>query len=652
MDHETALQLFTAYLNRRYGDRSTPMHYLSDVRLFYACIGVKAPRDVTAHDIARFVDAQREQGRSARTINRRLAALHTFFEVLAGELPDQPWPNPVHWRRHKAQLGLRLPRDVADATVTQLFASIRDPRDTALFGLMVGAGLRVGEVAALQLADLSAPAQPTQLARLRVCGKGRKERVVWLTPTYYAQVAAWLAVRPASSTPDLFLSQRGHALGVDGIQARLASYCAAAGVTLTCHQLRHTFARRLAEQQMPIAGIAKLLGHAQVATTQVYTAGADPDLRTAFEQAMQPAAPPVVPTVTAPPAAPAAPPAPRRVTPADPAHLTAALARLVGLPAWLHDVLVIYVRRSWFTWKPHLAAEHADRLTRQLVRLWTWLLTWRPLTGWADLQRSDLAAWLAARQAAGIAVTTQRHELAKLLAVLHCAADQDLPVAANLFRIAYPVAAAPLPRALSEAEYARLAATVLTPPATAPTTTQEQAWFLTLAQTGVRVNELLDLRLSDLDLVGRRLLIRQAKNGADRWCYLTPPLLAALQSHLAQRPPSADDHLWLLAGQPLTANHIRYRLRTWGQACEVLVSPHRLRHTFATRLVNQGLDLAAVGKLLGHTTLQMTQHYGRLYDTTVQRQFEAAMCQSTELALAQPTTAATPRLVTAEADSL
>lgn len=641
MDQETALQLFAAYLNRRYGDRSTPIHYLSDVRLFYGCIGVKAPQEVTAHDIERFVDAQRAQGLAARTINRRLAALHTYFEFLAGETPDQPWPNPVLWRRHKAQLGLRLPRDVADATVTQLFAGIHDPRDTALFGLMVGAGLRVGEVATLHLADLTAPALPTQLARLRVCGKGRKERMVWLTPCYYAQVMAWLAVRPASAAPELFLGRGGHGLSVDGIQACLAHHCAQLGLTLTCHQLRHTFARRLAEHQMPIEGLAKLLGHAQVATTQIYTAGADPDLRVAFEQAMQSGAAPAVAAAAGPMAPVAAPPAPRRVAPADPARLAAALARLAGLPAWLQDVLVLYVRRNWFTWKPHLAPEHVDRLTRQLSRLWGWLLAWRPLTGWADLQRRDLEAWLAARQAAGIAVTTQRHELAKLLAVLHCAADQDLPVAAHLFRIAYPAAATPLPRALSEAEYDRLAASVLTPPATAPTTVQEQAWFLTLAQTGVRVNELLDLRLSDLDLAGRRLLIREAKNGADRWCYLTPPLVTALQSHLAQRPVSADDHLWRAADQPVTANQIRYRLRAWGQACEVVVSPHRLRHTFATRLVNQGLGLAAVGKLLGHTTLQMTQLYARLYDTTVQRQFLAAM---TEIAaLPPPPSAATPR---------
>ena len=702
MDYETALQRFTAYLARRASDRSTPGHYLSDIRLFFACVGIKAPLTVTARDVDQFVAAQREQGLSAATINRRLAALRVFFECLAAELPDQPWPNPVHWRRHGARPGLRLPRDAADAAVAQLFAAIPDPRDTALFGLMVGAGLRVGEVATLRLADLTAPAQPTALARLRVCGKGRKERLVWLTPTYYAQVTAWLAVRPSSSSAYLFLGQRGQGLSVDGIQARLAHYCGVAGLTLTCHQLRHTFARRLAEQQMPIEGIAKLLGHAQVTTTERYTAGADPDLRAAFERAMaqaptasagapptaaavaptvplaSPAAAGVAPTVPlaspaaagttaaagiapAPPPRPQAPgaavvpaaqprasaPPPQSPTPADPPALTAGLRRLAALPAWLRDVLTVYVRRQWFTWKPHLAAEHVARLTRQLGRLWTWLLAYRPLNGWADLQRSDLEAWLTARQTAGIAIATQRHELTTLLTVLHFAADQDLPVAANLFRIAYPAAPAPLPRHLSEAEADRLAATVLTQTAgDRPTACQEQAWFLTLTHTGLRVNELLNLRLSDLDLPGRRLLIRQAKNGADRLVYLTPLVVTALQRHLALRPASADDHLWQQAGQPLTANQVRYRLRGWGQACGVAVSPHRLRHTFATRLINHGLPLEAVRKLLGHTTLHMTQHYARLYDTTVQRQFEAAMTEIAALALAQPTTTATRPLVT------
>lgn len=641
MDYETALRHFAAYLERRFGDRSTPMHYLSDIRLFFACVGVQPPASVTVQVVDRFVTAQREQNLSAATINRRLAALRTFFECLAAEVPDQPWPNPVHWRRHKAKLGLRLPRDASDAVVAQLFAAITDPRDTALFGLMVGAGLRVGEVATLRLNDLTAPTQPTQLARLRVCGKGRKERMVWLTPAYYAQVCAWLAVRPARASEHLFLSRRGQALSVDGIQAGLAHHCAQASLTLTCHQLRHTFARRLAEQQMPIESIAKLLGHAQVETTLCYTAGADPDLRAAFERAMDQAA------TSAPalrPPAPIAAPAARPIAPADTAQLTTALHRLAALPTWLQDVLTAYVRRSWFTWKPHLAVEHANRLTRQLGRLWPWLLAYRPLNGWADLQRSDLEAWLTARQMAGIAIATQRHELATLLAVLHFAADQDLPVTANLFRIAYPTAPTPLPRHLSDAEYERLTTTILMPTAgNTPTDRQEQAWFLTLTHTGLRVNELLDLRLSDLDLPGRRLLIRRAKNGADRLVYLTSPLVAALQSHLALRPASPDDHLWLHAGQPVTANHIRHRLLRWGQACDVVVSPHRLRHTFATRLVNHGLPLETIRKLLGHTTLHMTQHYSRLYDTTVQRQFEAAMTEIAGLALAQPSTAATRR---------
>ena len=87
-----------------------------------------------------------------------------------------------------------------------------------------------------------------------------------------------------------------------------------------------------------------------------------------------------------------------------------------------------------------------------------------------------------------------------------------------------------------------------------------------------------------------------------------------------------DNHLWISAGGTrLTANRIASCLRCWGDACGVHVTPHRLRHTFATQLVNQGMPLASLAKLLGHRTLNMTQHYARLYEHTVQEQFETAM---------------------------
>jgi site-specific recombinase XerD len=85
--------------------------------------------------------------------------------------------------------------------------------------------------------------------------------VVWITPRWYGVVKQWMAKRLEAETDHLFLNQHRRPLTVDGIQYRLRVHCQAANIQLTCHQLRHTFARRLAEQGMPTESIAELLGH-------------------------------------------------------------------------------------------------------------------------------------------------------------------------------------------------------------------------------------------------------------------------------------------------------------------------------------------------------------------------------------------------------
>ena len=249
-----------------------------------------------------------------------------------------------------------------------------------MFGLMVGAGLRVSEVVDWRIADLERVNLAEQLVLLRVQGKGHKERIFLLTATWHGKVIAWLAVRPEAVDDHLFLNQHKRKLTKDGVQFRLKQYCEQAGLSLTCHQLRQcaasrrdTFARRLAEQRMPIESISRLLGHTFVATTQRYTSGANPDLRDEFQQAMtrledqkaiesgtQTVAPFIRP--------------PRQEEKTDLAKLESQLKRFDKFPAWLHDELCAYVRYRWRSWKPHLAYRHATRLTCQCTRTWAKLL--------------------------------------------------------------------------------------------------------------------------------------------------------------------------------------------------------------------------------------------------------------------------------------
>ena len=560
METDTARELFRGYLYRRYGDRSTPKHYLSDLTIFLAYLGEKPVSAVTAKDIDGFVDQQHAQKLAPATINRRLATLRTFFEYLASEEPDKSRSNPVNWRRHGVRVGKALPRDALDPEVEQLFAVIEDVRDAAMFGLMVGAGLRVSEVVDLRIADLERVNPAEQLVLLRVQGKGHKERIVWLTATWHGKVTAWLAVRPEAADDHLFLNQHKRKLTKDGVQFRLKQYCAQAGLTLTCHQLRHTFARRLAEQRMPIESISRLLGHTFVATTQRYTSGANPDLRDEFQQAMarledqkaiesgtQTVAPFVRP--------------PRQVEKADLAKLESQLKRFDRFPAWLRDELCAYVQYRWRSWKPHLAYRHATRLTCQCTRTWAKLLELRKVRGWGDLQRSDVEAWLDSRRQAGLSPSSQYTELTDLRAFLQFAQKRDHPVSANVFRIEAPVVKPASPKHLTEAEYQRLLETVLSKTENGTLTDiAERGWFLTLAHTGVRVGELLDLRLGDLDLAGCRIFIPSAKNGQERVVYLTPVLVAALQRFLSVRPVTNDDHVWQYNDRRLTDERVRSSL--------------------------------------------------------------------------------------------
>ena len=217
---ELALARFEQYLKRRFRQSSTPKHYLSDLRIFIGIIGNESAKDVTPADIDAFVDDQISRGLSPATINRRLACIHSFFEYLAAERPERYWPNPVTNRRHRLKTGSRLPRDASDADVSKIFAVISDERDRAMFGLMVGASLRVGEVSTLQLDDIEESITPSSLAKLRVHGKGDKERVVWLTPSLWHALQDWLEKRPSVTSDRVFLNWRNQPITVSGIQYR------------------------------------------------------------------------------------------------------------------------------------------------------------------------------------------------------------------------------------------------------------------------------------------------------------------------------------------------------------------------------------------------------------------------------------------------
>lgn len=228
--------------------------------------------DVSGHDVRRYVAWLGREGLGGRSIARHLSAIRRFYEYLLRE--KQVRDNPaLDIRAPKS--GRRLPR-VADVDQLSHLLDARpdDPlevRDLCMFELMYSCGLRLSELSGLDLDAVDARG-----GEVRVLGKGSKERVLPVGRKALQALSGWLAVRPglaAESERALFVSQRGVRLSNRSIQARLGRWGVAKGAEqrLHPHMLRHSFASHLLESSGDLRAVQELLGHADIATTQVYT---------------------------------------------------------------------------------------------------------------------------------------------------------------------------------------------------------------------------------------------------------------------------------------------------------------------------------------------------------------------------------------------
>lgn len=146
-----------------------------------------------------------------------------------------------------------------------------------------------------------------------------------------------------------------------------------------------------------------------------------------------------------------------------------------------------------------------------------------------------------------------------------------------------------------------------------------------VSQTGLRTGEIRRLRLDDLDLAARRVRIEQGKGHKDRLVCLSQPTIVALEAYLALPRTTDSDHLFIYRHRPLSPSYCGQRLGTYGRRCGLHITPHQLRHSFATMLLNAGAPVVTVQALLGHKHLDTTLNYARLYDGTIAADYERAM---------------------------
>lgn len=231
---------------------------------------------VDANQIRAFLSFLNEREYSKATAARKLATLRSFYKfcLRRGYIET----NPVATIRTPKQ-EKRLPKFLDIEQIKKLLCTPDDGtllgcRDRAMLETLYSTGVRVSELVAMNINDLS-----KESGHLRIRGKGRKERVTPIGPTAIASIGRYLEMRshdPRCSTFDtdaMFVNKHGQRLSTRSVRRKLDKYLTMAGLdpAISPHTLRHTFATHMLNNGADLRAVQELLGHQSISTTQVYT---------------------------------------------------------------------------------------------------------------------------------------------------------------------------------------------------------------------------------------------------------------------------------------------------------------------------------------------------------------------------------------------
>lgn len=224
-------------------------------------------------DLRQFSAFLHRKGLSSRSIQRVLSATRSFFQYLikqgqADSNPAQAVQAPKAEKRLPSTLDVDQMNALLDQTQADTFVAARD---RAIMELFYSSGLRLSELASLDLRDIDFGDQ-----LVHVTGKGNKDRVCPVGSQAIKALQDWLEKRDQSGffdQPAVFITQQGRRLGVRSIQKRLSFWGKKQGISdhVHPHRLRHAFASHMLESSGDLRAVQELLGHADISTTQIYT---------------------------------------------------------------------------------------------------------------------------------------------------------------------------------------------------------------------------------------------------------------------------------------------------------------------------------------------------------------------------------------------
>jgi integrase/recombinase XerD len=259
--------------------------------------------------------------------------------------------------------------------------------------------------------------------------------------------------------------------------------------------------------------------------------------------------------------------------------------------------------------------------TFETIKWFMRFLRERGIPALSGVSRKDLEAFIEGEQDRGLKITTVRLKLAMLSTFFRFLIEAGMlqeEVLSKKIRLKLPEL---LPRAI-EPEHLRCLLSVIAH-------IRDRALILLLVRTGMRIGELLETRVSAVNLKEQKIMIYQArKTGVGRVVYFSDDAREALTRWLEIRDSRAEYLFYGYGKRKLTYGGAREIFKKWLKKAGLIehgYSLHRLRHSFASELLNAGMRLECLQPLLGHTTIEVTRRYARLTDKSREEEYFRAM---------------------------
>lgn len=320
-----------------------------------------------------------------------------------------------------------------------------------------------------------------------------------------------------------------------------------------------------------------------------------------------------------------------KLDPVDFSRILALPAELESLPEWFSTPLGQFLRSKQRNWP----AKTVQRSTRQLFSRMRYVgeyfmreYDWQ---NWIDLSARWLDDYIDYRLKQGLSPNTINWDLIHFCLFCTFLSDGGYTIPKAVLRVKKLDVPKRLPRPLPGNDVFVLEQCILNALSgdhrwfRDVNAIRDLAWFYLLWHCGLRVSEVCGLTIQDVDLEKGKLIVSNSKERKDRVIYMSKIALDALRVHLESSPNRSSSYVFEVDGREMHVRTVQRRLNLYGRRCGVKVSPHRLRHTFASQMLNAGMPVTSLQRYLGHENLDTTMGYAGVSDPVLQKEYNQAI---------------------------